>query len=262
MQDESRRTILCVDDEKDVTDALYDTFMDAYDVKTATGGKEALEIFNENDISLVITDQKMPEMAGTELLAKINEIKPICKKILLTGHADINAAIDAINTGSVDKYFSKPWDDGALRKAVEDLLAAYKIDTFLEKVLEDGKRLKQEAKKEKRTAQLFEEFLDSYNLGICVVGNGDNIEYLNKKGLEIIGYKGFDGIRGKDFKEIFLLNEINERTFREKYERKDLSFHELDVKLGDGSKAQIQASVMFGLGESGVKVFGMAFDQS
>jgi len=262
MPDESRRTILCVDDEKDVIDSLYDTFMDAYDVKTATSGKEALEIFNEDDISLVISDQRMPEMEGTELLAKINGIKPICKKILLTGYADINAAIDAINMGNVDKYFSKPWDDEELLKAVEDLLAEYKLDAFLEKMLEDGKKLKEGAKKGKRATELFEKFLDSYLLGICVVGDEDNIEYLNKKGLEIIMYKDFDDIRGKDFKEIFLLNEINRGAFREKYERKDLSFDKLDVKLGDGSQAQIQASVTFRLGEGGVQVCGIAFDKS
>ena len=81
--------------------------MDTYTVLTAAGGGEALKIFNEKDIALVITDQRMPEMEGTELLARINEAKPACKKILLTGYADINAAVDAINMGSVDKYFSK-----------------------------------------------------------------------------------------------------------------------------------------------------------
>ena len=155
------------------------------------------------------------------------------------------------------------------------LIAAYKIDTFLEKILEDGKRLKEEVnkekwtaelfeeevKKEKRSTELFEEFLDGYNLGICLVGNEENIEYLNKKGLEIIMYNDFDEIRGKDFKETFMLNDINIGAFRDKFVRKDLSFDQLDVKLGDGSEVQIQASVTFKLGESGVQVSGIIFDQ-
>jgi len=262
MPDESRRTILCVDDEKDVIDSLYDTFMDAYNVKTANSAKEALEIFNEDDISLVISDQRMPEMEGTELLAKINEIKPICKKILLTGYADINAAIDAINTGNVDKYFSKPWDDEELLKAVEDLLAAYKIDAFLEKMLEDGKKLKEGAEKGKKTAELFEKFLDGYHLGVCVVGNQDNIEYLNKRGLEILRYWNFDDINGKDFKDVFSIDELKKKEFREQYLKKDMSPNVLDIKRGDASNAPVAANLIFALDESDVKVSGIVFDQS
>jgi len=262
MPDESRRTILCVDDEQDVVDTLFDTFMEIYDVKTATSGKEALKIFDEEDISLVISDQRMPEMEGTELLAKINEKKPICKKVLLTGYADINAAIDAINLGSVDRYFSKSWDDEELVKAAEDLLAMYKTDEFLAKVIADAKGMKEDAEGAKRAPELFEKFLDSYLKGVCVVGQEDKIEYLNKRGLEIIKYEGLDEIRGRDFKDVFLLNEINKEGFRERYMKKDLSPDSLDVKLGDGSPASVEASLTFILGESGVQVCGIVFDKS
>jgi len=262
MPDESKRTILCVDDEQDVVDTLFDTFMEIYNVKTAISGEEALKIFDEEDISLVISDQRMPEMEGTELLAKINEKKPICKKVLLTGYADINAAIDAINLGSVDRYFSKPWDDEELTKAVEDLLAMYKTDEFLARVIADAKGMKEEAEKAKGTPELFEKFLDSYLIGVCVVGQEDKIEYLNKRGLEIIKYEGLDEIRGRDLKDVFLLNEINKEGFRERYMKKDLSPDSLDVKLGDGSPARVEASLTFILGESGVQVCGIVFDKS
>lgn len=96
-EDLKRRTILCVDDEEDITSTLHDTFMDDYNVMTAKDGKEGLALFNQNSIDLVISDQRMPEMTGTELLEAVNKAKPICKKILLTGYADIDAAIDAIN---------------------------------------------------------------------------------------------------------------------------------------------------------------------
>lgn len=122
MTDDKKRTILCVDDEPDVAISLYDTFMDFYDVKTANSGKEALKIFNEEDISLIISDQRMPEMEGTELLAEIHKIKPTCKKILLTGYADVNAVIDADKLGTVDKCYNKPWDDEELIDAVKGLI--------------------------------------------------------------------------------------------------------------------------------------------
>jgi response regulator RpfG family c-di-GMP phosphodiesterase len=252
---------LCVDDEQDVVDTLFDTFMETYNVKTAISGKEALKIFDEEDISLVISDQRMPEMEGTELLTKINKKKPICKKILLTGYADISAAIDAINKGSVDRYFSKPWDDEELTKAVEDLLAMYKTDEFFAKVIADVKGMKEETEKAKMTPELLEKFLDSYLKGVCVVGQEDKVEYLNQKGLEIIKYKDLDEIRGRDFKDIFLLNEISKEEFREKYSKKDLSSDRLDLKLGDGSTAQVEASLTFIVGKSGVQVCGIVFDR-
>lgn len=262
MPDESKRTILCVDDEQDVVDTLFDTFMEIYNVKTAINGKEALKIFDEEDISLVISDQRMPEMEGTELLAKINEKKSICKKILLTGYADINAAIDAINLGSVDRYFSKPWDDEELVNAAEDLLAMYKTDEFLAKVINDAKGMKKDAERAKRTPDFFERFLDCYLSGVCLVGEGDNIEYLNQKGREIMKCEDLGEIKGKDYKDIFLINEINKKGFQEKYVKKDLSPDTLDVKLGDGSPARVQASLTFTMGESGVQVCGIVFDKS
>ncbi|NVM23208.1 MAG: response regulator [Desulfobacterales bacterium] len=262
MPDEPRRTILCVDDEQDVVDSLYDTLMDVYDVKTATSGEDALKIFNEEDISLVITDQRMPEMEGTELLARINETKPICKKILLTGYADINSAIDAINKGSVDRYFSKPWEDEELIKAVEALLAMYNIDEFFAKVIEDAKDMKGKAETAKGTREVIERFLDSCLTGICVVGDKDKVEYLNEKGKEILKYKESDDIKGMDFKEIFLMDEINKEGFWEKYLKKDLSHDRLNAKLGDGSTAIVQASLTFIAGEKGIQVAGIVFDRS
>ena len=262
MSAEPRSTILCVDDEQDVVDSLYDTLMDTYNVKTATSGEEALKIFNEEDIILVITDQRMPEMEGTELLAKISEIKPICKKILLTGYADINAAIDAINKGSVDRYFSKPWEDEELIQAIEGLLAIYKTDEFLAKVIEDAKGMKEEVEKAKMSPESIEDFLDSYLVGVCVVGHEDKIEYLNEKGLEILKYKDVGEVKGKDFGEIFLLDETGKKGFRVKYLKKDMSPDSLDAKLGDGTTAGVQGSLTFMQDESGVRVSGIVFNES
>lgn len=122
MPEEKKLTILCVDDEEEIACSLQDTFMDLYEVKTANSGEEALKIFNEEDISLVISDQRMPGMQGTELLAKINEIKPTCKKIILTGYLGSSTSMDEINKSPIDKMFSKPWDDDELIQEVKDLL--------------------------------------------------------------------------------------------------------------------------------------------
>ncbi len=71
-----------------------------------------------------------------------------------------------------------------------------------------------------------------------------------------------DEIRGRDLKDVFLLNEINKEGFRERYMKKDLSPDSLDVKLGDGSSASVQASLTFTMGESGVQMCGIVFDKS
>ena len=259
MTDEPKRTILCVDDEQDIVDALFDTFSDIYSVRTATSGEEALKIFDEEDISLVISDQRMPGMEGTELLSKINEKKPICKKILLTGYSDINAAIDAINLGSVDKYYSKPWDDEELTKAVNSLLYLYKMDEFFEKMFKDAQNMKDAGTTAKKSSETFQKFLDNYQAGVCVVGDSDHIEYLNKKGLEIMKYKDLNGIKGKDFKGLFLIDETNKQGFLKKYMKSDMSFDSLDIKRADGSTDCVQASLTFTSGNGGDRICGIVF---
>ncbi len=252
--------ILIVDDELIMRESLAGWLeRDGHEVKKAASGEDALAIFDKEDISLVISDQRMPEMEGTELLSKINEIKPICKKILLTGYADINAAIDAINVGSVDRYFSKPWDDEELVKAVNDLLAMYKTDEFLARVIQEAEGMKEEAVVGKRT-QMFEEFLDSYLKGVCVVGSDRNIEYLNQKGLEITGYNELTQLQGKDFRDVFPLDEQGIEVFWKKHYKKDSSSDELEIKLSNGSSVRVQASISFRVGEAGIQICGIVFD--
>ncbi|MBF0320083.1 MAG: response regulator [Nitrospirae bacterium] len=128
-----KRTLLFVDDEEDILDAMYDTFKGLYNVRIAGSAEEALRIFNEEDIAVVISDQRMPHTKGSELLAEINRIKPHCKKILLTGYADISASIDAINKGSVNKYITKPCDKNEIIDAIEQLVELYNVDEFMVK---------------------------------------------------------------------------------------------------------------------------------
>lgn len=262
MTEEARRTILCVDDEEDVASSLYDTFMDSYDVKTANSGEEALKIFNQEDISLVISDQRMPEMEGSELLAKINEIKPICKKILLTGYADINAAIDSINKGSVDKYFSKPWDDDELSNAVKDLLSEYSMDLFFDKAIEETKSIKEDLSRTKEKSGLFENFMDNYLTGICLLGTENKISFVNKRGLEIIKYKNLNEIAGTPYNDVFSITEIQKKRFLEKYIKKDISLDKLETHLADGTSCDLKGGLIFTQEDSGIEVSGLIFNKS
>jgi response regulator RpfG family c-di-GMP phosphodiesterase len=250
--DATKRTILCVDDEKDILDSLFDTFMDIYDVKTAGSGAEALQIFGKENVALVISDQRMPQMEGAALLEKITELKPQCKKILLTGYADINAAVEAINKGAVDKYFSKPWDDAELTKTVEALIRKYDHEMSLAKMLEQDRDMKEvviKAKSRLDLLGLFEKFFRSYLCGVCLVSDESKIIFINSAGLEMMKYSDPAQVLGKDFDLVFSLTNQIKSFFLDKYTTREQVSHTWPVKTGDGSFTSMQATIIF-IGEA------------
>jgi YesN/AraC family two-component response regulator len=261
MADDKKRMIMCVDDEPDVATSLYDTFMDFYDVKTANSGKDALKIFNEEDISLVISDQRMPEMEGTELFAEIHKIKPICKKILLTGYADVNAAIDAINLGAVDKYYSKPWDDEELIKEVAALIEELGMDEFFDNVIKEQKGMVDNLGQLKTDSGLFSKFLDNYATGVCLLGTDESIQYLNKSGMSSLKCNDLKDVQGKALDEVFPITAVNREKLIQKSMKKDMSPSSMSVKLCDGTSKDLQVNVIFASGESGIKVCGIVFQK-
>ncbi len=201
----NKNKILCVDDEKDIVDCLADTFMDAYEVRTAQSGQEALKILDREEIVLIITDQRMPEMQGVELLARAKEINPYCKKILLTGYADINAAIDAINKGSVDRYFNKPWDDDELKVAVAHLVKMYDFDRVTRHVLAERKANTDELAAKRAEVETLGAFLACLPKGACVLDDNGVIMHVNPKGLALLGCNDASLILGKHYREVFLV---------------------------------------------------------
>src|SRR4051794_34504351 len=113
-----RHKILLVDDEIANVRLLNRVLGDEHDCFQCMGGEDALKTLNEQDVSLIITDQRMPVMTGVQLLEKSIEIRPDAIKILITGYTDVQALIDAINAGHVYKYIPKPWDADELRLTV------------------------------------------------------------------------------------------------------------------------------------------------
>ena len=122
-----RHRLLIIDDEKEILRSLTLTFMQDYEVFTTSSGTEALEIIAREDISLILADQRMPEMTGVELLAKVYETQPNIIRIILTGYTDTAAIIEAINQGHIYQYVTKPWDRQALRIIVKRALDSYEI---------------------------------------------------------------------------------------------------------------------------------------
>ncbi|MEM7580748.1 MAG: response regulator, partial [Cyanobacteria bacterium P01_A01_bin.80] len=120
--------ILVVDDEPDNLDLLYRTFYREYKVLRATSGPAALELLaKEGDISVIISDQRMPMMSGTEFLSLTATQYPDIIRIILTGYTDVEDLVEAINAGKVFKYVTKPWEAEELKAVVRQALDTHNV---------------------------------------------------------------------------------------------------------------------------------------
>lgn len=119
--------IMIVDDEPANLRTLERLFRQDYRVVTALSGAEALALLAQHDIALLISDQRMPAMTGIELMMKTVTLRPQMVKILLTGYTDVDALIDAINSGLVYRYLTKPWHNSDLRLTVSRALEHYEM---------------------------------------------------------------------------------------------------------------------------------------
>ena len=116
----SEPVILFVDDEQNILKSLQRLFItEDYDVNLANSGQEALDMIDDGlNPTVIVSDQRMPEMGGAEFLAKAKEKVPDSIRMVLTGYADITAAMDAINLGGIYRYLVKPWNDDDLKLSV------------------------------------------------------------------------------------------------------------------------------------------------
>jgi CheY-like chemotaxis protein len=120
--------MLVVDDEPDNLDLLYRTFRRDFSVLKAESGIQALELLaSEGEVAVIISDQRMPEMKGTEFLSKTLPQFPNTVRIILTGFTDIEDLVEAINSGQVYKYITKPWDPTELKGVVQKAAETYEL---------------------------------------------------------------------------------------------------------------------------------------
>jgi DNA-binding NtrC family response regulator len=109
-----KHPILLVDDEPEILFSLRGLLRMEFDLYTAESGAEALEILHRQPVHVIMTDQRMPQMTGVQLLRLAQGECPEAIRIVFTGYADIKAVIDAINQGQVYRYLTKPWDPDEL----------------------------------------------------------------------------------------------------------------------------------------------------
>ena len=117
-------TLLFVDDEKRILNALRSIFRRKYDVFIATSGNEALSILATQKVDVIVSDQRMPNMLGNELLATVHRLYPKIMRLLLTGFMDKEAIIKTINEGEVYRFINKPWNNDDIQKTIAEAAKA------------------------------------------------------------------------------------------------------------------------------------------
>jgi response regulator RpfG family c-di-GMP phosphodiesterase len=121
-------TVLCVDDEPNILNALKRLLRkERYRLLTTASVTEGFELLARNDVHVVISDQRMPEISGTEFLKQVKTRYPHIIRIVLTGYTDVDSITDSINEGHIYKFFLKPWNDQKLKLEIRQALEQYDL---------------------------------------------------------------------------------------------------------------------------------------
>ena len=154
--------ILYVDDEESNLQGFKSIYFKDHNVFTAVSAKEALEVLAKNEIQIIITDQKMPEMSGVEFLNHVVKKYPDPIRIILTGYSDIEVIINAINSPGIFRYMTKPWDVNDMSKIIDQGLETYKLRVENKKLLNDLREVNEqlEDKVKQRTELVLQQKAD------------------------------------------------------------------------------------------------------
>jgi response regulator RpfG family c-di-GMP phosphodiesterase len=137
----TKHCLLVIDDEPDVCDSVHDLLRREFRVLKANGAQEGLRIMQEEEVHIIMTDQRMPAVTGVELLAKVKARKPHAIRMLFTGFADLESIVAAINQGHIFQFLKKPWRPEELQDAVR--MAAREYDRLVADA-EENDRLREE----------------------------------------------------------------------------------------------------------------------
>jgi len=187
------KAVLFVDDEASILTSLQRLLRkEPYTVHTAVGGPAGLELLKKHKVHMVVSDQRMPEMSGTQFLQRVKELYPDTIRMVLSGYAEAAAIVDAINEGEVFRFIGKPWKDEDLRVTIRRGLEHYDIireNQSLQhqsiKQLEELQRLNAilESSVEDRTRslQMSQEVLESLPLIVVGVSQEEELVLTNQR---------------------------------------------------------------------------------
>ncbi len=237
MSQSERPRILIVDDEEAILETMNFTFMDHYDVLTTSDPKTAISILEENQpVSVVITDQRMPGMTGVELLKEVYKRFPETVRIILTGFADSEATINAINDGHIYGYVNKPWEPDELKTIVRRASELHALTIENRRLLDDL-----------RHANLFlAAVMDRLRMGAIAIDSEGIVRAVNQPAVAFIGLEG--DILGRSIGEVMSRQDLAElaASVRKLAEESGGSFEEVDLRVGGGHRIRISNQALAG----------------
>lgn len=146
-----RHEILLVDDEAGILSALKRSLIDEpYEILTATSAEEALDLLKRRPCTVVISDERMPGMDGARFLAIVRDLYPTTIRMMLTGHASLEAMMRAVNEGEIYRFFTKPWDDTVLLLAIRSAIEKFELEEENRRLLTTVRRQSRELKELER----------------------------------------------------------------------------------------------------------------
>lgn len=164
--------ILYVDDEVNNLISFTAAFRKYFNVFTAESAREGMEILKNHPISLIVTDQRMPEMTGVQFLEAVIPEHPDAVRMVLTGFSDVESIIRAINTGRVFRYITKPWDPEELRMILDTGIKIYQLEKANRELVN---QLQKEVANQKRIINLFQKYV-SVNVVNEIIKSESDIE--------------------------------------------------------------------------------------
>ena len=223
--------LLIVDDEVDNLDLLHRTLHRDYHILRASSGSEALKLLEqERDIAVVISDQRMPRMNGTELLYQVAENYPDTIRIILTAHADVQDLVEAINSSKVFKYLTKPFRRDELLDIVEQAAKAYVSQ--------------KSAKPQQITNDKYRGIFENAVEGIFQTDIAGNFHTVNSMMAEILGYDSAEDLLQTDGKASFYVDPQRHQQFLQLMQDRDVVANfESQVYRRDRSKIWISENV-------------------
>lgn len=222
----SRPRILVVDDEEAILETMTFTFENDYEVHTSSDARRALELLDEHGpFSVVLTDQRMPNMSGVEFLKEVWQRHPATVCMILTGFADMEAIIEAINHGHVYAYITKPWEPDHLKQVMKQAVNHYVLTVDNDRLLVDLKH----------ATVFLEAVMDQLDTGALAVDAGGVIRAASRPARDYLALEGDP--RGKPLEAVLSahgLAGIGETV--ERLAADDAtSFEEVDVTVADRS---------------------------
>ena len=155
---DQKNKVLYVDDEENNLISFRASFRHNYNVFTASNAETGINILRKENIPIIITDQRMPEITGVQFLEKIIPEFPDSIRMILTGFSDIEVIIQAINTGRVFRYITKPWDENELKMTIDNAISLFQLHQRNKQLLAD---LDQRLKEREKTLELFKRYVPS-----------------------------------------------------------------------------------------------------